>query len=85
MSEACYLVKLLFKRSEYLSLEVHLVDNQKKAQFFSRLPFQSVSCDISVLLSPYHALESFDKVNISTWNLITFTLFISSRHMPVLS
>lgn len=42
-------------------------------------------CDVSVSVSPQHALEFFDKVNISTRNLIAFALLISFRQMSVLS
>lgn len=59
------------------------MDNSEKAQFSFRLPFQNNSVAISVSAFPQHALESFDKVNISTGNLITFPLFISCRRVPV--
>lgn len=62
---------------------MHLVDNSEKAQFSFRLPFQSISFAFSVSAFPQHALESFDKVNISIGILITFLLLISCRHMPV--
>lgn len=57
---------------EYLFLGMHLVDNSKSAQFFFRLPFHSISCNISVYIFPQHVLESFDKANINPRNLITF-------------
>lgn len=66
MSEGCYVLKSMWKTCEYLLLGVRVVSNVKKACCSCRLSFQVFFCDVSVSVSPQHALEFFDKVNIST-------------------